>query len=33
LRKVFGSEQIDQMILQAKQLDEQKKQKKGRGAR
>ena len=28
LRKVFGSEQIDQMILQAKQLDEQKKQKK-----
>ena len=28
LRKVFGSEQIDQMILQAKQLDEQKRQKK-----
>ena len=28
LRKIFGSEQIDQMILQAKQLDEQKKQKK-----
>ena len=34
LRKIFGSEQIDQMILQAKQLDEQKKQKKkGWGAR
>ena len=28
LRKIFGGEQIDQMILQAKQLDEQKKQKK-----
>ncbi|MBQ3842694.1 MAG: hypothetical protein II820_08390, partial [Ruminiclostridium sp.] len=28
LRKIFGSEQIDQMILQAKQLDDQKKQKK-----
>ena len=34
LRKVFGSEQIDQMILQAEQLDGQKKQKKkGWGAR
>ena len=28
LRKVFGSEQIDQMILQAKQLDEPKRNKK-----
>ena len=28
LRKIFGSEKIDQMILQAKQLDEQQRKKK-----